>query len=112
MRTRRDTSEVIVPTLRQRQLIARRLRIAKKPWDFQIRGEAELGAERGWGSKAPGGEASSPARKERQASKSARGRSAKGVDRRIRAKVVSASYSPAQARPTSCWLSTSSGLWR
>ena len=57
----------------------------------------------------PAGAARSPARNARQASKSARVRSAIGPALRMSSKASSTYCSPAQAMPTSCWQTTSSG---
>ena len=60
-----------MPTFVQNQRTTRRLRTPNSRLCFQIRGEVQRGAAPGSGSKAPAGAASSPARKARQASKSA-----------------------------------------
>ena len=70
--TRTVSSELIVPTLFQNQRATRRLRRPNRPSRLQSRGDVQRGAAPASGSIAPGGVASLPARKSRQASKSAR----------------------------------------
>ena len=87
----------------------RPLRRPNQPFRRQILGDVQRGAAPGSGSKAPGGDARSPARNDRQASKSSvRARpSARPGGKASNA--ASTDCSPAHAIPTSCWQTTSSG---